>query len=867
MIGTTPNSTQPIKIVQLNVQRKKHLTTQLLNNFMTEIDILLIQEPAWNFIGRDSNSGRDILGPVALQGWSILLPTTSQQADAPRPRTLTYFRPRNDFSITLRTDLLEDCDIQILEIAQINHPTITIINIYNDSPKGELCIINQLRNIHHSLPNRPTLLTGDFNLHHPSWSREDRALDQDQLATQIADWLAEKSYSLLNKKGEITHLARHAGERPSVIDLSFANPEAMRLDTFKHWAINSDLSLDSDHNAITFTVDHGLQEIPNFLPIKYNTKNVNPEEWSKFFDQELTKVEHVLAPLLDNRTPSNDQLDIYAETLSQSIQNALASAAPARRPSAKAKPWWDNDLTNATKSIAACRAALQTHQNLTGEYDLTLHTDLIRNRNFFKRLCKFKKKIWVNQTLENATTKDIWSFPKWSRGIRNYPTPPISQGPGLPKAVSHEEKCEALRKELYQPPPPLEHEFSPDISTRRDSDLPFTDVTSDEVRDAIFMSKNNSAPGHSQITYQVLKWAWSNPNGQKHILSLMQKCLRNGYHPKSWRKAIAIALRKPNKPDYSNPRAYRLITLLECLAKVLERIVAKRLTFLAGKLNLIPPNQFGGRSNCSTDDAITTFITDVQTAWSTGKVTSALTFDIKGYFDFVNHKRLLHELRCKNLPLEYIKWTASFLSDREAAICVDGICCESKPVDNGIPQGSPVSPVLAAYYSAELLEKFAIPTILPSRDLTPSHPSPVNIIMYVDDGKIYVSSTSLQTNVIILQLAYKEVEAWLRSAGLAPDLTKREIMHYSRKRRYDCNPPVVLEDFDGVTRTLVRVYTRYGTVTVIRTNHTQPITLTLEQTHTQCKNFPHSKYDRNTLGISGTSCRTTALGLMTLIRF
>ena len=407
--------------------------------------------------------------------------------------------------------------------------------------------------------------------------------------------------------------------------------------------------------------------------------------------------------------------------------------------------------------------------------------------------------------VENASSRDIWTFPKWSKGTRNYPTPPISRGPNQPRAISHEDKCEALRRELYQPPPTLDQEFLPDLSSRRRSDLPFTEITPEEVRDAIFKSSTNSAPGHSQITYQVLKWVWAHNSGQKHILTLMQKCLHNGYHPKSWRKAIAIALRKPNKPDYSNPRAYRLITLLECLGKVLERIVARRLTFLAGELNLVPPNQFGGRSNSSTDDAILTFITDIQAAWSTGKVTSALTFDIKGYFDFVNHNRLLCELRRKNLPIEYIKWTASFLSEREAAICIDGKCGPTKPVDNGIPQGSPVSPVLAAYYSAELLEKFTPPPPIaaPLRDFTPSHPTPINIIMYVDDGKIYVSSTSLQTNVILLQNAYKEVESWLRSAGLAPDLAKREIMHYSRRRRYDCSPPITLQDFDGVDRTLV----------------------------------------------------------------
>lgn len=295
-----PSTTQLIKIVQLNVQRKKHLTIQLLNNFFSEIDILIIQEPSWSFIGRDPATGRDINGPVALQGWSTILPVTSQNADSPRPRTLTYFRPWHDFSITLRTDLIEDRDIQVLEINQTDQPSTSIINIYNDSPKGDQCILNKLRNIYATFPNHPTLLTGDFNLHHPSWSREDRALDQDQLSTTIADWLAELNFSLLNKRGEITHLARHAGERPSVIDLSFANPEATRLDTFKQWAVNPDLSLDSDHNAITFIIDHGLHEIPDLLPIKYNIKKVVPNEWSNLFNLELAKSEQVLTPLLNN---------------------------------------------------------------------------------------------------------------------------------------------------------------------------------------------------------------------------------------------------------------------------------------------------------------------------------------------------------------------------------------------------------------------------------------------------------------------------------------------------------------------------------------------------------------------------------------
>jgi len=145
---------------------------------------------------------------------------------------------------------------------------------------------------------------------------------------------------------------------------------------------------------------------------------------------------------------------------------------------------------------------------------------------------------------------------------------------------------------------------------------------------------------------------------------------------------------------------------LECLGKLLEKIVAKRLSYMVGRHELILGTQFGGWSNSSTINVAMTFVHDVYTAWNQNMVTSALTFDIKDFFDFVNHQCLLSEMQKRYIPLEYLKWTANFLDKHEAAICVDGIRGSSKPVKNGIPQGSPVSPILASFYSAGLLEVF-----------------------------------------------------------------------------------------------------------------------------------------------------------------
>jgi Endonuclease-reverse transcriptase len=451
VLGTTYTSL-PIKIAQINSQRKKTVITQLLNNFGNDFDILLIQEPSWGFIGNDPDNGEEIYGPVALQGWNTILPVPAEAGSRTRPRTLTYFKPRHDYAITLRSDILEDRDVQILDINQANHDTVTVINIYNDTPKGVNCILNRLQHTDNVIRNNPTAITGDFNMHHPLWSREDREANHDQVTEDTVDWLAQGGLSLMNTKGEITHLARHGGERPSVIDLTFTNQEANAQDTFKDWAVDPQLSLDSDHNAIKFTIDQGREEIDNPCGTKFNLKDVQIDEWTKVFEEEIGARNERMEELRNIDHPEHNHLDEYASLLTESLQTAMERLSKAKKKSHHAKPWWDNDLKAAVDAVSAARQEHQGHQRLLGEFSPQLQANVRRCRNFFKRLCKYKKRAWVNKTLEEASADDIWSFPNWSKGIRNYPTPPISQGPNLPKATTHYGKCEALRKELYQPP-------------------------------------------------------------------------------------------------------------------------------------------------------------------------------------------------------------------------------------------------------------------------------------------------------------------------------------------------------------------------------------------------------------------------------
>jgi hypothetical protein len=75
-----------------------------------------------------------------------------------------------------------------------------------------------------------------------------------------------------------------------------------------------------------------------------------------------------------------------------------------------------------------------------------------------------------------------------------------------------------------------------------------------------------------------------------------------------------VALRKPRKPDYTILKAYRPISLLPTVSKILEKIVARRLSFLAETYNLIPINHFGGRLKRSSEQAVDIIVEQIYKA-------------------------------------------------------------------------------------------------------------------------------------------------------------------------------------------------------------------------------------------------------------
>jgi len=108
----------------------------------------------------------------------------------------------------------------------------------------------------------------------------------------------------------------------------------------------------------------------------------------------------------------------------------------------------------------------------------------------------------------------------------------------------------------------------------------------------------------------------------------------------------------------------------------------------------------GNRQHRSTDLAVRLLVTQVQEAWRYKAAGSLLQLDIKGYFDYTPHNWLPHSLRAKGLPDWTVTFVSSWLQDRYATLFFDGEGSEPVRIKAGVPQGSPLSPILAILFLA-----------------------------------------------------------------------------------------------------------------------------------------------------------------------
>ena len=726
----------------ININRSTNAMHALAHNIaMSEqkFDILLIQELWWN---------ESIM--TSFQGWQVILPTPTIK-EHERPRVVAYYRLQEGIDITLRTDICADLDFMILDIKRegSRSPPTRLINIYNQQTPGESqdpeYTTDRLARIHLN-PETPTVITGDWNLHHNLWNSTIEADSTPNRMQVVVNWLVGQGFTLCSERNIHTRSGSRT-QQDMIINLTFANEKAHGQGIVQNHAVNPDLAVLSDHHALTFTLGDPRETVENLTEAKYNWKNANEVEFVKTLEQELhtnpglfeTTIQLVLNK--DRTQATQDELDNAVKFINDSMERSAEKTIPIRQMCSRSKPWWNDGLSVAFMDMRSARDMAKSYYQYFNHPSEMMVTKAKYLHKRALHLVKSAKRDYYLKLTEEANTRNMWNFRKWTGRKCTYTSPVLSNGEGVEPAVTHTDKCNLLRTTLFPPKPQLANEPTLDLEPRED-DMSYQEVTKREVRDALFSATPMNAPSITGMTGRAYRWAWSVI--EEEIFHLIRLCAKMGYHPREWRTSIAVALQKP-KRDYSLPRSYRLIQLLEVLGKVLERIQARRLAHIAAKHKLFPSSQFGGIPGRSAEDALLCTVHDIETAWNHKRKASILTFDITGFFDTIPHSHLLNTIRTLHIPLPIAKWVHSFLQDRRASICLDGKRDELRTIDTGVPQGSCVSPILAAYFTSPMIEEVHTKTnrrIAESAELSPlikdKNITLSPITLYVEIGRAHV---------------------------------------------------------------------------------------------------------------------------------
>jgi len=150
-----------------------------------------------------------------------------------------------------------------------------------------------------------------------------------------------------------------------------------------------------------------------------------------------------------------------------------------------------------------------------------------------------------------------------------------------------------------------------------------------------------------------------------------------------------------------------------------------------------------------------------------------LCTDLSGAFDNASHARIIDALRRRRIPRIITNWIKSFLKDRRTTIKTAEGESALFTTEIGIPQGSPISPILFLFFIADLM------------DTANNDIQRVSTLGFVDDINILIYGYSIERNCKALEETHRKCQQWADQSGAKFALEKYEVIHFTRARSHN----------------------------------------------------------------------------------
>lgn len=763
-----------IKIWQQNVNKSQACQHDLISNARLvrgDFDLIALQEPAINQFGYT----------ITSKDWFAIYPT-NHAAKPEETRSLLF----------IRTDILTDNWKQI----EVNSGDITAIRI--DSNWGVLLIFNVYNDCDHDrnveilaavsrqavesvqgLPDEQihNIWLGDFNRHHPHWD----APSDNRLFTPIATERAEKLIRAVANAGldlalpprMPTHL-HNVTKRWTRLDQVFLSEHSLDA-VVTCEARLKDLRIRTDHAPIVTELDLAVTRMPT-----KSIANFREVDWEKFGAKLRSKMTS-----LGEATPITSQQSLIDECdkLTKAIQETIDAVVPTTELSPHAKRWWSKELTQLRRNAnklgreASKQKSRPTHP-IHGEYE--------EARKKYEREIEYSKKHHWRDWLEKATDPDIWtahkyiSAPSADGSKTRIPILTKTQDEVTTTANTNEEKSEMLAATFF---PTVSQDNTThnveETQVKKAKKCKMDRITRDQIRKHLKRLKPYKAPGPDGIPNIVL--SKSADIILDRLFFIYDYMIENGALYGPWKQFTTVVLRKPGKPKYNVPKAYRPIALLNTMVKLLTAVLAEMMMYYAEEYDLLPANHFGGRKRRTATDAIHLLVSDIKNAWRVGQVKAVLFLDIEGAFPNADNAQLLRNLSKRGIPRKMVTFISAMLTDRSTKLKFDDHTSDTITLNNGIGQGDPLSMALYQFYNADLLD------IPKSKD--------ESAIAYVDDAILTATAKTFQEahdKLVSMMVRPGGAIDWTRSHNSQFEYSKLALVDFAHPAKNVTRPPLIL---------------------------------------------------------------------------
>lgn len=702
-----------------------------------EWDVVTLQEPPVDALGNTR----------ANVHWRVVYPTY-KLAWGERPRAVTFINAKISTNSWEQVDF-PSADVVVVRI-ETSSGTCAIINMYNDCTHDHtLEAMGRFlaRNIAIIRPRAEDHLVwlGDFNRHHPLWDEERNShlftptsLEASQ---KVLDLVADYGLTQALPKGVLTLQASSTGNwtRP---DNVFCTDSTMNC------LVSCDTSPENrgpntDHLPILTCIDVKLTSSSSTPTLNYRAV-----DWENFKRKLQSELDRIGPPRI---LGGEDEFQRMARDLDRALQNTIETEVPKTKSQPHQKRWWNRDLTKLRKEL---KTLSKTSHMFRAIPDHPSHsTRKEKAKEYNKAIKKAKREHWI-EWLEEVDNAGLWTAngyianPSGDGSKARIPTLKATDREGnTVVASSNEDKSRLLAQMLFPPPP--ERSSVPADQVYLEPAAKWYKITHDQLSRAIKKLSPYKAPGPDRVANIVFQHC---PAISEYLLHLFNAVFTFKTYYEPWRESITVILRKPGKPDYSTPKAYWPIALLNTTAKLLSAIVADRMSYILEAHNLLPPTHFGGRPGRSTEDSLLLPEHTIRHVWRQRKVVSVLFLDIEGAFPNAVTDRLLHNMRMHRLPKEIIDYTGRLLRGRKTKIRFDDYESTWFAITNGIGQGDPLSMILYVVYSADLVD-------------TANSKSELTLAFVDDTAFIAIGNTFLDTHTTLNDMMEREGGAFEWSAN------------------------------------------------------------------------------------------------------